>query len=40
MNGINVKKLEFIQPSLEDVFISTVEEQRKLKNTLTANGVG
>lgn len=39
-NGINVKKLEFIQPSLEDVFISTVEEQRKLKNTLTANGVG
>ena len=39
-NGIAVKKIEFIQPSLEDVFISTVEEQRKLSNALTANGVG
>ncbi|MEA3325792.1 MAG: ABC transporter ATP-binding protein [Chloroflexota bacterium] len=39
-NGIAVKKIEFIQPSLEDVFISTVEEQRKLSNTLIANGVG
>jgi len=29
-NGIHVNKMEFIQPSLEDVFIHTVENQRKL----------
>ena len=33
-NGILVRKIEFIQPSLEDVFINTVEENRKMENEI------
>ncbi len=38
-NGIQVQKIEFIQPSLEDVFINTVEENRKMTNEVTVDGV-
>jgi ABC-2 type transport system ATP-binding protein len=34
-NGIKVRKVEFVQPSLEDVFINTVEERRKMANEIT-----
>jgi len=37
--GIQVKRFEFIQPSLEDVFINTVEKQRKLTHKVFTKGV-
>lgn len=37
--GIQVNTIEIIQPSLEDVFINTVEEQRKMAKEIMADGV-
>jgi ABC-2 type transport system ATP-binding protein len=37
-NGIQVHKIEFTQPSLEDVFINIVEENRKMIHKAMAGG--